>query len=188
MMYTVRRGDTLTAIAARVYHNPRDWPWLWWTSRRIVTDPNMITVGERLKLSSRHPDPPAWLVTAAAAAVPRPAPVVITVSSNAGTVTAQTTPAAIPASAAMYSYTALEQLWVSAGGPSWAEASAATIAECESGGNPDAYNVSSGATGLWQILGQVVGGDLRNAFTNALNAVSKFRASGDTFAQWVCQA
>jgi hypothetical protein len=75
---------------------------------------------------------------------------------------------------------------VSAGGPSFAEAQAAQIAECESGGNPQAYN-PSGATGLWQILGQVVPGNLYDPFVNALNAVSKFKASGDTFAQWVCQ-
>jgi hypothetical protein len=50
----------------------------------------------------------------------------------------------------------------------------------------NAYN-PSGATGLWQILGSVVPGSLYNAYVNALNAVAKFRASGQTFAQWVCK-
>jgi hypothetical protein len=59
------------------------------------------------------------------------------------------------------------------------------VAICESGGNPDAYN-PSGATGLWQILGAVVAGDLTDPMVNAENAVSKFHASGDTWAQWVC--
>ncbi len=86
----------------------------------------------------------------------------------------------------VYSYSGLENLWVSAGGPAWAEAHAASIAECESGGRVTAYN-PSGATGLWQILGAVVAGNLYNPYVNALNAVSKFTASGDTFAQWVCQ-
>jgi len=85
-----------------------------------------------------------------------------------------------------YSYGGLEQLWVAAGGPAWAASAAAAVAECESGGNPYAYN-PSGATGLWQILGAVVGGDLRNPYTNAANAVAKFKASGDTWAQWVCK-
>jgi hypothetical protein len=89
-------------------------------------------------------------------------------------------------SAGTYSYAGLESLWISAGGPSWAASHAAEIAECESGGRTNAYN-PSGATGLWQILGSVVAGNLDNAYTNALNAVSKFRASGDTFAQWVCR-
>jgi hypothetical protein len=85
-----------------------------------------------------------------------------------------------------YSYTGLENLWRSAGGPAWAEAHAASIAECESGGLVYAYN-RSGATGLWQIIGSVVPGNLYNPYVNALNAVAKFRAGGDTFAAWVCR-
>lgn len=85
-----------------------------------------------------------------------------------------------------YSYAGLEALWEAAGGPAWAASHAAEIAECESGGNTGAYN-PSGATGLWQILGSVIGGDLRNPMVNAENAVAKFKASGDTFAQWVCR-
>lgn len=80
----------------------------------------------------------------------------------------------------------MTMLWLCAGGPSWAVGHALRIATCESGWNRFAYN-PSGATGLWQILGSVVPGNLYDAHVNALNAVSKFRASGDTFAQWVCQ-
>jgi hypothetical protein len=78
------------------------------------------------------------------------------------------------------------QLWLDAGGPSWAEPKAEEIAFCESGYNTSAYN-PSGATGLWQILGSVVPGNLDNPVVNAENAVAKFKASGDTFAPWVCQ-
>lgn len=84
------------------------------------------------------------------------------------------------------SYSQLEALWVSVGGPSWAAPQAAQIAICESGGNPDAEN-PSGASGLWQILGQVVPGNIFDPTVNAENAVSKFNSSGQTFAQWVCQ-
>lgn len=87
--------------------------------------------------------------------------------------------------AGAYSFAALENLWTSAGGPGWAASQAASIAMCESGGNPQAYN-PSGASGLWQILGQVVPGDIFDPLVNAENAVAKFSASGDTFAQWVC--
>lgn len=96
---------------------------------------------------------------------------------------APTVPAAT--SAGIFSYAALENLWVRAGGPGWAAGQAASIAMCESGGNPRAYN-PSGASGLWQILGQVVPGDIFDPLVNAENAVAKFRASADTFAQWVC--
>jgi hypothetical protein len=85
------------------------------------------------------------------------------------------------------SFTGLERLWESAGGPAWAAPAAARIAECESGGDPGASNPSSGAAGVWQILGSVSPGDLYNPSVNAANAVSKFRDKGDTWAAWVCQ-
>ena len=72
------------------------------------------------------------------------------------------------------------------GGPAWAEYQAAEVGECESGGQQHAHN-PSGADGYWQILGQVVPGDIYDLMVNAENAVSKFEASGDTLAQWVCQ-
>lgn len=77
-------------------------------------------------------------------------------------------------------------LWLAAGGPGWAESHAVEIAYCESGYNPRAYN-PSGATGIWQILGSVVPGDLTNPLVNAENAVAKFKGAGNSFAPWVCQ-
>jgi hypothetical protein len=47
----------------------------------------------------------------------------------------------------------------------------------ESGGNPRARN-PSGAAGLWQILGQLVPGNLFNPGVNALNAIAKYKAQG----------
>jgi len=79
------------------------------------------------------------------------------------------------------------QLWLGAGGPAWAEWDAEQIAWCESGWNTRAYN-PSGASGLWQILGQVSPGWIFDARVNAQNAVGKFRGAGDSFAPWVCQA
>jgi lysozyme-like protein len=78
----------------------------------------------------------------------------------------------------------LENLWMSAGGPGGGTAHvAAAIALAESGGNPMARN-PSGASGLWQILGQVVPGNIFNPFVNALNAVKKYRDAGG-FSPWV---
>jgi hypothetical protein len=84
------------------------------------------------------------------------------------------------------SYAQIEQVWVQAGGSAAVEATAANIAECESGGNTHAYN-PSGASGLFQILGQVVAGNIFDPLVNALNAVAKWRAAGDSFSPWVCQ-
>ena len=71
-------------------------------------------------------------------------------------------------------------------GESMPHAQAVEIARCESSFNPRAYN-PSGATGVWQILGAVLPGDLTNPSVNAANAVAKFKAAGDSFAPWVCQ-
>lgn len=76
--------------------------------------------------------------------------------------------------------------WLAAGGPAWAEQASESVAMCESGDNTNAYN-PSGASGLWQILGQVVPGNIFDPSVNAANAVSKFEASGDSWAQWTCQ-
>jgi hypothetical protein len=203
---TVHSGDSLSAISARVCHgNASDWTGIYHVNRKVIgNDPNLIYPGQFLVIPKcTHADPPGYT----------PAGRPLHVSGKIWGITygypnycgdgdkdgwdeacghshASSLPVASSAAysgSGVYSYSGLENLWVSAGGPSWAEAAAATIAECESGGRVYAYN-PSGATGLWQILGQVVGGNLWNPYVNALNAVSKFTASGDTFAQWVCKA
>ena len=52
--YTVRPGDTLSAIARHEYGKAADWPALWWANRHQVPDPSLITVGQRLRLPSRR--------------------------------------------------------------------------------------------------------------------------------------
>jgi LysM repeat protein len=112
--YTIRPGDTLSAIAARAYGSAADWPAIWWANRRQVPDPDLITTGQRLALPSSHRVPP-WLAHAAlaAAAAARPAP-----AAPAGAAPAD------PAAAAQASSPA------SSGGVNWS-----AIAACESGGN-----------------------------------------------------
>ena len=186
--YTVRAGDSLSAVAADQCGTPRDWTGIYAASRArgwTARNANDLTAGQHLLIAcswvpgelkfAPQPPPP-----------PRPA-VQVLAQHSAGIAHHAAAVIAAPAhvSYGIYSYGALEALWISAGGPAWAASHAAEIAECESGGNPSAYN-PSGATGLWQILGSVVAGNLDNPYVNALNAVSKFRASGDTFAQWVC--
>jgi phage-related protein len=82
-----------------------------------------------------------------------------------------------------YGLSGLESLWMSAGGPAGAAHVAAAIALAESGGNPRAHN-PSGASGLWQILGQVFPGDIFSPFINARNAVRKYYQAGG-FSPWV---
>lgn len=77
----------------------------------------------------------------------------------------------------VYSYSQLEQLWTAAGGSARMAPLMAAIAEAESGGNPRAYN-SSGASGLWQILGTPFAGNVWDPLTNARMAVAKYREQG----------
>jgi LysM repeat protein len=132
--YTIRPGDTLSAIAARAYGGAADWPAIWWANRRQVPDPDLIAAGQRLALPGSHQVPP-WLVRAAlaAATVARPVPAA----------PADAAPAAPAASAATSSPPP-----ASAGGVNWA-----AVAACESGGNW-AASTGNGFYGGLQFTGQ----------------------------------
>jgi hypothetical protein len=83
---------------------------------------------------------------------------------------------------ATYSYGQLEALWLTTAKGTkyatnaWASLMAA-IAMAESGGRTDAHN-PSGASGLWQILGNPFPGDPFNAQTNAKMALAKLQTQG----------
>jgi LysM repeat protein len=124
--YTVHQGDTLSAIAAHNYGKSADWPAVWWVNRHQVRNPNLLLVGERLRLpASGHVT--AAMARAAQAAIPDPPP-----------------PA--PASTAPVSYS---QPGPSSAAPVYSSAPASTgggvnwnaIAACESGGN---WSISTG--------------------------------------------
>ena len=71
--YTVHQGDTLSAIAAHNYGNSADWPAVWWANRHQVRNPNVLLVGQRLRLpASGHVT--AAIAHAAQAAIPAPPP------------------------------------------------------------------------------------------------------------------
>jgi nucleoid-associated protein YgaU len=71
--YTIRAGETLSAIAARAYGSAADWPAIWWANRHQVPNPNMIAAGQRLRLpASGHVS--ARIARAAQAAIPAPPP------------------------------------------------------------------------------------------------------------------
>jgi nucleoid-associated protein YgaU len=48
--YRVRSGDTLSGIAARFYHNPARWTWIYAANRSKIHNPNIIFVGEKLTI------------------------------------------------------------------------------------------------------------------------------------------
>ena len=113
--YTVQQGDSLSAIAAHTYGKAADWPAVWWVNRHQVANPNLITAGQRLRLSASG-QVPAWMARAAQAAIPASPPAPAAVS-----VTQASPPAAASVSTAAPA---------SSGGANWS-----AIAACESGGN-----------------------------------------------------
>ena len=110
--YTVKQGDTLSAIAAHAYGKAADWPAVWWANRHQVPNPNVIAAGQRLRLPASG-QVSASMARAAQAAIPAP-------------VAAASVSQAAPAAAAPVSTAAP----ASSGGANWS-----AIAACESGGN-----------------------------------------------------
>ena len=171
-VYAVGSNDTLSGISGRHCGTTADWSGIYDENKKVIgPDPDLIRPGQELVLDCRVASIP--VVATAAHVAPSQGHHHYAVASAYH-------------AAGIYSFAGLEQLWVAAGGPAWAERSAAAVAECESGGRANAYN-PSGATGLWQILGAVRPGSLTDPMANAVNAVAKFEASGDTWAQWVCK-
>jgi LysM repeat protein len=139
--YTVRPGDSLSAIAGRVYHNPAAWPVLYWQNHDQVRWADIITSGQVLTIPARPgaiPAPPAQLAPAPAY-TPRHATPAVTTADQADATPA---PAAVPAAPA-------------APAASWSGtypggAFGACVVARESGGNPQIWN-PSGHWGLYQF-------------------------------------
>jgi len=113
--YTVRPGDSLSEISAHAYGTKADWPAVWWANRHQVANPNMITVGQRLRLPASG-RVPSWMARAATAA--------------ATARSASAAPVSVPQAGPAAPVRATAAAPASSGGANWA-----AIAACESGGN-----------------------------------------------------
>jgi LysM repeat protein len=148
--YTVRPGDSLSAIAGREYHNADAWPVLYWANHHQIRWANEIEVGQVLKVPAKPghiPAPPAQLAPPAAVSAHTVADVQPRHSSTAR-VRAQSAPAPAPATAVHHSDPAPSS--AGSGGPWPGGAFGACVVERESGGNPQVMN-SSGHYGLYQF-------------------------------------
>jgi len=137
-MYTVRPGDSLSAIAGRVYHNSDAWPVLYWANRSQIRWADDIQSGQVLRVPAEPatiPAPPAQLAAPAPAA-PRHASTAPVVAQSP----APAAPAPAPAPAPV----------ASSSGPWPGGAFGNCVVERESGGNPQVMN-SSGHYGLYQF-------------------------------------
>ena len=127
--YTVRSGDSLSAIAGKVYHKQNAWPVLYWANRDKVHWANMLGEGQVLKV----PALPAKIPAAPSQLGPAPAPVAAAPVQSTASAPAQAT---------------------SSGGYSGSYSGGGGFASCviarESGGNSQVMN-SSGHYGLYQF-------------------------------------
>jgi LysM repeat protein len=196
--YTVRGGDTLSEIAARVYHNPSEWQAIYRANAGKISNPNVIYVGERLSI----PVNPAAVTPVYQPKHAKPATGTVTQTSSAksGTpsgssserathrVGGRTTPkpsapktTSIPSGT--LSCSGLERLWDAAGGNPAHAFIAAEIAMAESGGRQFAHSPTNDF-GYWQING-VHGPSMAtyNPLGNARAAIS-ISADGTHWGAW----
>jgi phage tail protein X len=125
--YTVRSGDSLSAIAGKVYHKQNAWTVLYWANRGTIHWANIISEGQVLKV----PALPAKIPAAPSQLGPAPAPA----------------PAAAPAAA---STSAPARATVSGSYSGASGSYQACVIARESGGNSQVMN-SSGHYGLYQF-------------------------------------
>ena len=71
---TVRSGDSLSAIAGKVYHKQNAWTVLYWANRGTIHWANMIGEGQVLKVPALPAKIPAAPLPAGPAPAPAPAP------------------------------------------------------------------------------------------------------------------
>jgi LysM repeat protein len=139
--YTVKSGDSLSAIAKRVYRNPAYWPVLYWANHSQIRYANIIQVGQVLKVPAKPAKIPAAPSVLGPAA---PAPVQTTVTTSAPVTDAASAP--VYSAPVHYSAPAASSSVSTSGMGSF---QACVIAR-ESGGNSQVMN-SSGHYGLYQF-------------------------------------
>jgi len=184
--YTVQAGNTLSGITQRFYGKNADWRSLYAANESAISNPNMIYVGEKLRLP-RHLPAPAAVPAATSASggsthttayTPRHA----ASSSEASATSSQASTTTTANLSGTLSCSGLEALWVSAGGSAAVEVTAASIAMAESGGNQFATG-TVGERGYWQI--NPVNGSLStyDAYGNARAAVI-MSGNGANWSPW----
>ncbi len=138
--YTVRQGDSLSAIAGRFYHKQAAWPVLYWANHSQIKWANDISAGQVLRIPAepaKIPGAPGQLGPAVPVAAPAPAPAPAEVTA------APASPAYAPAQS-----TAVVASGYSGGTPGGSFGQC--VVSAESGGNSQVMN-SSGHYGLYQF-------------------------------------
>ena len=177
--YAVRAGDTLSGVTQRFYGKDANWRSLYAANESKISNPNLIYVGEELRLP-RHLPAPAAMPARTTSYTPRHAS--SGKAAGTGSHAAVGTAATTTDLSGTLGCGGLEALWVKAGGSPGVEVTAASIAMAESGGNQFATG-TVGERGYWQI--NPVNGSLStyNAYGNARAAVI-MSGDGTNWSPW----
>jgi resuscitation-promoting factor RpfC len=135
---TVKPGQTLSSISQQAYGSSADWPALWWTNRHTVHNPQVLQVGQRLRIKDK-PALTAAIRHAAQGAIPVAAPAPV---HEAAPAAAPEQATAAPAESSAPATTA----YTGSGGFQ------SCVIQAESGGDASAVNASTGAGGLYGFL------------------------------------
>jgi LysM repeat protein len=181
--YAVRTGDTLSGITQRFYGKDANWRSLYAANQSKIRNPDLIYVGEELRLPRHLPAPaavPAQSSASATGYTPRHAS--SGEAAGTGSHAAVSTAATTTNLSGTLSCGGLEALWVKAGGSPSVEVTAASIAMAESGGNQFATG-TVGERGYWQI--NPVNGSLStyDPYGNARAAVI-MSGNGSNWSPW----
>ena len=171
--YTVRSGDTLSTIAKRFYDNASGWGYIYHENASEISNPNMISVGERLDLPGSLPAhyKLSEYLPKHAAPVKKATVTAKTThhhhhKSGGGRVVDQS--GSVPSG--NLGCSGLEQLWDDAGGNRADAFMAAEIAMAESGGRQYALSPTDDY-GYWQINASNGALATFNAYENARSAI-----------------
>jgi LysM repeat protein len=179
----VRTGDTLSGITQRFYGKDANWRSLYAANQSKIRNPDLIYVGEELRLP-RHLPAPAAVPAQSSASTTGYTPRHASSGEAAGTGShaAVSTAATTTNLSGTLSCGGLEALWVKAGGSPSVEVTAASIAMAESGGNQFATG-TVGERGYWQI--NPVNGSLStyDPYGNARAAVI-MSGNGSNWSPW----
>ena len=139
--YTVRGGDSLSAIAGRFYHDTAAWPVLYWGNHSQIRWAYIIQPGQRLRIPAKPatiPGPPSALAP----------PVYVPRHAAPAHPLVQSAPArSAPHRSAPHRSTSVTAAW---SGTYPGGAFGACVVARESGGNPQVMN-ASGHYGLYQF-------------------------------------
>ena len=133
--YTVRSGDSLSAIAGKVYHKQNAWTVLYWANRGTILWANMISEGQVLKVPALPAKIPAAPSQLGPAPAPAPAPAAAPVAASSSSSVSTSAPARPTVSGSYSGASGSYQ---------------ACVIARESGGNSQVMN-SSGHYGLYQF-------------------------------------